>query len=122
MNPEILIVAADRSQGRVLCRLLNKHQFRTLPLASLAELEEYLATVSSRTVIIDLDSLPADPRFFKRMGRSHPSVNLLVMSQRSFHPELREVLAEQIFASVKKPLDPDEIVFLLRSIENNRHG
>ena len=72
MMPEILIVDADRYRRTRLCRVLHRHRFQTLALTTLTQLEEHLAAGSSRTVIIDLDSLPADKRFFKRMRRSHP--------------------------------------------------
>jgi DNA-binding NtrC family response regulator len=72
-------------------------------------------------MIIVLDTLPVDKLFFRDLKRLHPMMNIIGLSKQSFHPELEEAISQHIFACVNKPVDPEEIIFLLKSI-NEQNG
>ena len=116
MIPEIVIVNADETQRRDLVQILKPQHFRATAFDSLKRLEAYLRKKLCLAVLIDLDNLPADQRFFKNLKRMHPDVCILGLSERPFHPELEEAISRHFFACVSKPVDPDEIFFLLNSI------
>ena len=69
-----------------------------------------------RVVLLDLDSFPADNRFFKSLKRTRPDFNIFFLSSRSFHPELKEAMSTYICACFRKPLDGDELVFWLKAV------
>jgi hypothetical protein len=66
--------------------------------------------------ILDLDGLSVDNRFFRDLKRINPSVVFIALSSRPFHPELKESLCVHIYACIRKPYDPMELFYLLKTI------
>ena len=118
MKKDILIVDADTKQCQSLCKILEIHHYEATAVTATSDLENYLQ--SCRIALINLDNLPVDKHFFRNLKSNNPELCILGLSDRSFHPELEEVISRHIFACLKKPVDPDELIFLLKSIfENN---
>ena len=118
MEKDIVVVDADTKQCQALCKILENHQYKATALTATSDLENYLP--SCRIALINLDNLPVDKHFFRNLKSINPTLCILGVSERSFHPELEEVISRHIFACLKKPVDPDEIIYLLKSIyENN---
>lgn len=115
----IAIVDADITECLKLQNLLQSRHYETVALHSLGELNDWLGSTPCRSVILDLDSLPIDRKFFRNLKRRHPQTTVLCMSRHPFHPELEEALRESIFACVNKPVDSEEIVFLLDSVPDD---
>jgi CheY-like chemotaxis protein len=86
---------------------------------SLPELQEYLTESDCRVILIDLDTIAIDNRTLVQMKRQHPEIDIIAKSELPFHPELEEALRSHILACLTKPLDPDELVFWLKSIFQN---
>ena len=97
MIQEIVIVNADETQRRDLVQILKQRQYRATSFDSLKRLEAYLRKKFCLAVLIDLDNLPADQRFFKNLKRMHPDVCILGLSERPFHPELEEAISAGTF-------------------------
>ena len=119
MPDKIAIVDANKIECLKLQHLLQSRQYESMALHSLGELDRWLGRSPCRTVILDLDSLPVDRTYFRNFTRQYPQIRVLCMSQRPFHPELEEAIRECIFACVNKPIDPEEINFLLDSVHDN---
>ena len=117
MKKDIVVVDADTKQCQALCQILENHQYKATALTTASDLENYLQ--SCRIALINLDNLPVDKRFFRNLKSNNPELYILGVSDRSFHPELEEVISRHIFACLKKPVDPDELIFLLSSIYEN---
>ena len=117
MKKDIVVIDADTKQGQSLCQILEHHQYKATALTTTSDLEDYLQ--SCRIALINLDNLALDKRFFKNIKSNHPELRILGLSDRSFHPELEEAISQHIFACLKKPVDPDELIFLLKSIFDN---
>lgn len=120
MPDKIAIVDANKIECLKLQNVLQTGHYESVVLHSLDELDRWLGRARCRTIIIDLDSLPVDRTYFRNFRQQHPHISVLCMSQRQFHPELEEAIRENIFACVNKPVDPEEIGFLLKSVHENR--
>ena len=120
MKTEIAIADADKKACRSLSRDLEDRQYQTTSINSLKGLEKFLQKNRCLAIIIDLDTLPVDKQYFRNLKRLHPMTQIIGISEHSFHPKLEEAISQHIFACVTSPVDPEEIIFLLKSI--NEHN
>ncbi|NQT68304.1 MAG: response regulator [Desulfobacteraceae bacterium] len=121
MDRPIVVVDADKNQCEKLCALLRQENYRAVELHSLLSLKKILQETSCRVVIMDLDSLPVDNRFIKEFRRQNPGLPVMVLSSRSFHPELEQVMSKHICACLRKPPDPEELLYCIKSFCENEH-
>ena len=119
MKKEIVVVDPNKKQCQALCNMLKNREYRAISINSLSDLEKFHKIKRCRTVIIDLDNLPMDKHFFRDLKIINPSLRIMGLSGRSFHPELEEAISQHIYACLKKPVDPEELIFLLKSIYEN---
>ena len=119
MEKVIVVVGADEKQSRELVTLLHKWQYRVVSINSLPDLKQYVQESSCRAVMIDLDDLPVAKNFFRDLKEMDSSLNIMGLSSRSFHPELEEAISKYIYACLRKPVDTDELFYLLKSIYEN---
>ena len=112
----IVVVDPDEVQCEQLCAILEREHFPTSPLHSLADLALEIQEGTSRVVILDLDTFSVDNRLFRDLKRKNPEVCIIGLSSRSFHPELEEAMCSHIHACLGKPVDEDELIFLVKSV------
>ena len=116
MEEPIVVVNANAAACQELCIGLEKEHFRTTALHSLIALEGEFQKTVCRAVILDLDNLPVDNRFFREMKRKNPKVHIVGLSSRPFHPELEEAMSRHISSCLTRPVDMEELLFWLRSV------
>ena len=116
MKGPIIVIDADKKTCRSTCILLEAHQYLGIPSHSLANIADLIEKNSCRAVILDLDTVAVDNRQFRDLKRKCPDLFIMAVSGGSFHPELKEALATYIYASLCKPVDPDELIYLVKSI------
>lgn len=116
---KIIVLDADQKQVGSLCSLLTGHDYEVAQMNSIKEMENYLGVNDCRVVILNLDNLDVSNRTFKELKRKKPSVKIIGLSHRLFHPELEESLRDYISACLLKPVDPDELIYWLKSIFEN---
>ncbi|MGO9566257.1 MAG: hypothetical protein ACLP5H_01825 [Desulfomonilaceae bacterium] len=116
MKGPIIVIDADKRTCRSMCNLLKAHQYLGMPSHSLANIENLIEKNSCRAVILDLDTVPVDNHHFRDLKRKYPRLSILVVSDRLLHPELKEAMTTHIYACLCKPLDPDDLVYLVKSI------
>jgi DNA-binding NtrC family response regulator len=116
MHEPIMVVGAGLDEGRKLCAVLEHHRYSATLLRSLDELASAVLKSPCRSVILDLDSLPLDNRFFRDLCKNTPGLCVIGISSMTFHPELEEAMRTHISACLSKPVDPDELIFWLKSI------
>ena len=116
----LAIVHGDETERENLCAALRKHRYRAVGFPSLAGFEEHRRKSGCEALILDLDGLRVTNRVIRELIAGDRSLHVIAISSRTFHPELKEALSENIFACVRKPLDPDELLYLLGSISKNR--
>ena len=121
MDRPIVVVDADKNQRKNLCTILKQENHNVVELHSLPSLKKIVRDISCRVVILDLDSLPVDNRFIKEFRRQNPGLPVMVLSSRSFHPELEQVMSKHICACLRKPPDPEELLYCIKSFCENEH-
>ena len=116
MHESIVVVAVEPEQYRAISAVLEPNNYRTATLDSLSDLPKNILEGSYHAVILDLDSLPVDNRFIRDLRKQNPEVPIIALSSRTFHPELQEALSLYISACLAKPVNPDELIYWLKSI------
>jgi DNA-binding NtrC family response regulator len=119
MEKMILVLDADETECGELCALLNDQQFRTVPIHSLPEMITLIQDIECLVVIVDLDTVPIDNRTIRELTLKYPGLYFLCLSSERFHPHLKEALCYYIYACINKPVDPDELIYWVRSIHKN---
>ncbi len=119
MEDGIIVVDADRAQCARLCALLRKGKHSVVPLHSVGSLETILQGQDSRFVFIDFDTIPIDNQHVKQLAGAHPCVHFFGLSKKAFHPDLRDAIGSHLYACIRKPIDPDELFYWLRSVEED---
>jgi YesN/AraC family two-component response regulator len=67
-------------------------------------------------VVLDLDMVTVQNRFFRSLKSENPHVNILTVSSHPYHPHLKEAMTHDICACFRKPLDTEEIEFWLKAL------
>lgn len=120
---KMIIIADANSEERLeLWQVLERNHYHAVLTSSLHELLTHIREGSCRAVILDLDSLPVDNRFIRGLCRESPDLRVIGISRRTFHPELEEAMRTYISACLSKPVDPDELVYWLKSICGGEPG
>ena len=122
MKHAIVVVDSDRKQSRELCTMLEEGDYLVAPIHSLKNLKNHIKQNDCQAVIVDLDSMPVDNRMIRELTKLNPRIHFFCMSKKRFHPELEEAIYNHFFACLYKPIDPDELFYLLKSIHENGIG
>ena len=115
MQDPILVVSADEQHCLELCTALEGEDYRIRLLDSLEHLAGRITGCDCRLAILDLDSLPVDNRYIRKLKRKNPSLRIIGFSSRSFHPELQEAIGSHIYACLGTPVDEEELFFWVKS-------
>ncbi len=113
MSQLILVVEANKDKSQVLCVLSGHDHYRAIALDSLGSVKEKLQECRCHAVTLDLDSLPVDNRFIRDLKRQNSGLRILLLSERSFHPDLMEAMSDHVYACIRKPMDAEEFIYLL---------
>jgi DNA-binding NtrC family response regulator len=116
MKGSIIVIDADETTSDALCNLLEAQNYNVRLSHSLAGLSGLIQESSCRAVILDLDTVHVENRHLRDLKRNHPDLYLVAVSGRLFHPELKEAIASHIYACLSKPIDPDELLYWVKSI------
>ncbi len=118
MQEPIVVVDADRETCKSLCAVLERQEYQTIPLYSLTNLEMNIRLDDRQIIIVDLDGVPVDNRFFRGLRSKNPGICIIALSSRSYHPELEEAMSSDIYACLGKPVDEEELVFWVKSLSD----
>ena len=110
---------ADKNQCLDFCELLEEGQFNATPLFSTDKLEQHIKDSGCQAIFWDIDTVPVDNRTVRELTLKFPGVYFFCLSKHPFHPELKDAICYHIYACLNRPVDPDELFFWLRSIEEN---
>ena len=97
-----------------------EYLFQVASFPSLADFEQ--GERDFTVAIFDLNSLSVTNQLLQQYSKTMPGLYMIVLSSRTFHPELRESMATCLTACLTKPVDLNELVYLLKGIlmENSR--
>ena len=119
MEKEVLVLDPDERQSRNLRDLLTDHDYTTISMNSLVNMDQYIEENDCRALILNLDNVAVTNKIFRELKRKKPLLNIIALSKRQFHPELEEALREYISVCLAKPVDSDELVYWLKTIFGN---
>lgn len=122
MGTAILVLDTNERQRQDLCQLLMRNGCMSEHMETLDELDQRLADDDILAVIIDIDSVPLENRTFRDLAVQNPDIYFFCISERRFHPELQDAIGSHLYACINKPVDPDELLFWVRSIEKESKG
>lgn len=112
------VLDADPEHCREMCKFLGS-QYPAAPVQTVSDLIIVLNNQNVRTVIIDIDTVPVDNLTIRNLKTRYPGICYLCVSERPFHPDLREALGCHVVACVRKPVDRSELSFWLKSIHHD---
>ena len=115
----IVVLDADEQQCRQLGELLIKNQYKAVPLHSLYHLEKTITQTGCLAILWDIDTVPVENRVIRDLTIKFPGVYFFGLSCHRFHPELKDAICYHIYACINRPVDPDELFYWLRSIDEN---
>jgi DNA-binding NtrC family response regulator len=118
-KPAVAVVDGNQEECGKLCAMLQHLDYQATPLYSLPDLEANLKTWRDGIVILDMDTVPADNRWFRELKRQAPDLHVLALSSRPYHPGLEEAMSSHIYGCLAKPLDPEEFRYWMKSIAEN---
>lgn len=120
VKKEVLVLDPDARRCRKLCELLSDHNYKTIAMNSLENVYRHIEKYDCRAIILNLDNIPVSNRTLSDLKSKKPSINIVALSKRQFHPELEEALREYISVCFAQPLDSDELIYWLNSIFCNK--
>ena len=113
---KIVVLDIDPIQCLALCDLLTGLGYQAVPAYSLSDFTPILLKKSILVVLIDLDTVPMDNLTIKTLSVQNPGIYLLCLSSSRYHPGLKESICNHIYAFINKPINPDELNYLIGSI------
>ncbi len=118
MKKEILIATTDDAFSHVVHAALSESGYAVRQINSVEALIKQVQSGGHKIVLLDLDALALNNNQIKEIRRKNPKTVLIGSSKRKFHPELKESLSQYLFACMTKPIDTEELQYLLKGIGN----
>ncbi len=115
MNRTIILFDTGSELWTELTATLKAHGFQVLRCRSISDLEALGQGKDKGAVILDLDNALLNNRVIREVKRKHPAMQLLGISSRPFHPDLKDAISNYFYACLRKPVDLDELIYLLKS-------
>lgn len=110
---------SDPEEIAGLSRLLQETGYIVQTVGSAAELRNRLSEKTCAAVIMDIDSVAVDNRIIRDLASAFPTIPVLCISKKRFHPELGDSIRNHIYACLAKPVDPDELSYWLKCIRED---
>jgi DNA-binding NtrC family response regulator len=118
----VFIVDADPEESAGISHLLQLAGCVAQTVGSTAELRNRLSGKGCIAVIMDIDSVAMDNRTIRDLAAAFPTMPFLCISKERFHPQLGDSIRNHIYACLTKPVDPDELGYLLKCIREDDRG
>ena len=115
MKHEVAVLVSPESQSQVLRSILSQGSYSPLRLESIDDVPQYMQGRESGVLILDLDTEPVTNAALRELKKKHP-LTIIALSGEHLHPDLEESLRHHIYACLGKPADPDELLYILKSV------
>ena len=113
----LLALGVDPAISQAVDQFLQETGGWRQPVATVRECMEHLEREEGPiSLLVDLDSISLDDRFFRELLQLKPDCAAIVLSHRTYHPELKEAMRRNIFATLRKPCSSDELCICLKSV------
>jgi DNA-binding response OmpR family regulator len=114
----VIIICPNENNSKALCSMLKESGYEPFSVSSLSEAMGNLKAKRCSALIMDLDCSSLDNRLLRELRREHPSLCLIGLSSRSFHPELEEALSRYIDACFVKSTGYEELLYWLKAVSS----
>lgn len=118
MKKSILVLDADKNECQKFCELLETGPYTTTQRNTTQNIEKYIQDSNCLAIFWDIDTVPADNRTVRKLTLKFPGVYFFCLSRQPFHPELKDAICYHIYACLNRPIDPDELFYWLKSIDD----
>ena len=118
----VALLSAERQEANHLGRMIEEGPYQTMIHSGLAALEAGMRSTSCIAAILDVDSVCLDNRTIRRLTEAFPSVSFFCTSRDRFHPDLEEAICHYLFACLAKPVNPDELHYFLKCINDREES
>jgi len=115
----IIIVGKNKSECCGVIKLVEEENYTGIAANSIPALEKLITEKEYMAVLIDIDTVLIGNRELRTLTLKYPESPFLCMSNDKYHPELEEAICYHIYACINKPINSDELFFLLRSIRDD---
>jgi DNA-binding NtrC family response regulator len=115
MTHEVAVLVSQESQYQALRSILSQGSYAACELGSIGAVSKYMSGRDEGVLIIDLDTGEVTNTALRELKKHHV-LTIIALSSAHLHPNLEESLRNHIYACLKKPADPDELLYLLRSV------
>ena len=113
---KIMVLDANENSTSELSNILKSQNYPFTVTNALSSLEGSFESGEFVAVILDIDSVPVDNRTIRDLALKYPGIRFLCTSKDRFHPELKDAICYHIYACLNKPVDPDELLYWIKSI------
>ena len=120
----VIVLGADKESSDWLDAVLPEAGCRRWTMDTAEEcLLALSGTKGLPAVVADLDVVALDDHFFERMFQADYGCSAIVLSSRTYHPELKEAMRRNIFAALRKPCSSRELRICLQALlEKEKNG
>jgi DNA-binding NtrC family response regulator len=115
MKHEVAVFVSRESQSQALVAILSQGPYSPCEVDSMGAVSQYMDGRDKGVLIIDLDSEQVTNAALRELKKKH-SLTIIALSAEHLHPKLEESLRHHIYACLGKPADPDELLYMLRSV------
>jgi DNA-binding NtrC family response regulator len=115
MKHEVAVLVSQEAQSQKLKSILSQGLYSPYVLDSLNDVANYMHGRKTGVLIVDLDTEQVTNAALRNLKKKHP-VTVIALSREQFHPDLEESLRHHIYACLGKPVDPDELLYLLKGV------
>lgn len=115
MKHEVAVLVSKESQYQALRSILNQGPYAPCELDSMGEVSKYMNGRDRGVLIVDLDTEQVNNAALRELKKKY-ALTIIALSGVHLHPNLEESLRHHIYACLGKPADPDELLYLLRSV------
>lgn len=109
------MLVSQESQSHALHSILSQGAYAPYDLGSLEDVPRYMQGRDTGVLIVDLDTEEVTNAALRELKKKH-ALTIIALSGKHLHPDLEESLRHHIYACLGKPVDPDELLYMLKSV------
>lgn len=113
---QCIILLDPGAEQPELAATLEATGFRVSMCRSTSDLERLTRRKGGGVLILDLDDPLFNNRTLGAMKGKYPALQIIGLSSRPFHPELKEAMSSYLYACISKPVDVEELTYLVKAI------
>ena len=115
MKHEVAVLVSQKSQSLALHSILGQGSYIPYELGSMDDVPRYMHGRDKGVLLVDLDTGKVTNAALRELKKKY-ALTIIALSGEHLHPDLEESLRHHIYACLGNPADPDELLYMLRSV------